>query len=179
MVILFFEVFLHCLESFLWENTLILFVKERAKNTGHLWSELINNNCLKEICTLSGFKSDQESLLDWGLLLVKDKLKLLCSGFEPGRAIAPIPHCSWNCPLKKWPRGQFCPLQNFGGKMQEEAHTKKFSSVHKLQVKTERVKYKLFYRTFKVHSKVNISVTLYWTRTSHAQPTVVNAPCNL
>ena len=33
------------------------------------------------------------------------------SGFEPGRSIAPIPHCNWNCPFKKRPRGQFVPLK--------------------------------------------------------------------
>ena len=32
-------------------------------------------------------------------------------GFEPGRAIAPIPHCNWNCPFKKRPRGQFVPFK--------------------------------------------------------------------
>ena len=33
------------------------------------------------------------------------------AGFEPGRAIAPIPHCNWNCPFKKRPRGQFVPFK--------------------------------------------------------------------
>ena len=33
------------------------------------------------------------------------------TGFEPGRAIAPIPHCNWNCPFKKQPRGQFVPFK--------------------------------------------------------------------
>ena len=33
------------------------------------------------------------------------------SGFEPGCAIAPIPHCNRNCPLKKRPRGQFVPFK--------------------------------------------------------------------
>ena len=35
----------------------------------------------------------------------------LPAGFEPGSAIAPIPHCNWNCPLKKRPRGQFVPFK--------------------------------------------------------------------
>ena len=36
---------------------------------------------------------------------------LSLQGFEPGRAIAPIPHCTWNCPLKKRSRGQFVPFK--------------------------------------------------------------------
>ena len=32
------------------------------------------------------------------------------TGFEPGCAIAPIPHCNWNCPSKKTAKGTICPL---------------------------------------------------------------------
>ena len=35
----------------------------------------------------------------------------ICTGFEPGCAISPIPHCNWNYPLKKPPRGQFLPFK--------------------------------------------------------------------
>ena len=54
------------------------------------------------------------------------------AGFEPGRAIAPIPHCNWNCPFKKRPREK---------KTQKKAQTKSFISVQKLQAETERGKY--------------------------------------
>ena len=79
---------------------------------------------------------------------------LLLSGFKPGRTIAPIPHCNWNCPLKKRPRGQFVTPQNLGKKL-ERKHTwvKRFSSVQnycKLKQNVESI----FYRTFKVHPKV-------------------------
>ena len=51
----------------------------------------------------------------WKQRLVKRKKQLtaftISSGFEPGRAIVPIPHCNWNCPLKKWSRGQFVPFK--------------------------------------------------------------------
>ena len=33
------------------------------------------------------------------------------SGFEPGRAIAPIPQWNLKCPVQKWLRGQFVPLK--------------------------------------------------------------------
>ena len=36
---------------------------------------------------------------------------LTVTGFEPGRAIAPIPHCKLNCPFKKRPRGQLVPFK--------------------------------------------------------------------
>ena len=73
------------------------------------------------------------------------------AGFEPGRAIAPILHCNWNCPFKKRPRGQFAP-STFREKTRKEGHTKRFISVQKLQAETERGS--IFYRTFKVHPKV-------------------------
>ena len=67
----------------------------------------------------------------------------ICTGFEPGCAILPIPHCNWNYPLKKTAKGTiFSPLK-FWEKTQKEAHTKSFISVQKLQAKTEHGKYNI------------------------------------
>ena len=41
-------------------------------------------------------------------------------------AVAPIPHCSLNCPLKKRPRGQFIPFKIFGEKLRRK-HTRRDS----------------------------------------------------
>ena len=71
--------------------------------------------------------------------------------------------------LTKTAEGTIFPLQNLGKKTLKEAQTKSFISVQKLQAKTERGKYIL----------VHVSVTLYRTHRSHAQPSVVNAPGNL
>ena len=43
-------------------------------------------------------------------------------GFEPGRAIAPIPNCNWNCPFKKRPRGQFVPFKILGKNSKGSTH---------------------------------------------------------
>ena len=67
----------------------------------------------------------------------------ISTGFEPGCAISPIPHCNWNYPLKKTAKGTiFSPLK-FWEKTQKEAHTKSFISVQKLQAKTEHGKYNI------------------------------------
>ena len=62
------------------------------------------------------------------------------TGFEPGRAIAPIPHCNWNCPLKNGQGDNLSPSK-FREKTRKEAHMKRFISVQKLQAETERRKY--------------------------------------
>ena len=62
------------------------------------------------------------------------------SVFEPGRAIAPIPHCNWNCPLKNGQGDNLSPSK-FREKTRKEAHMKRFISVQKLQAETERGKY--------------------------------------
>ena len=46
--------------------------------------------------------------------------------------------------FKKAAKGTICPLQNLEEKTQKEAHTKRFSSVQKLQAKTEHGKYIYF-----------------------------------
>lgn len=51
------------------------------------------------------------------------------SRFEPGRAVAPIPHWSLNCPLKKRPRRQFIPFKIFGEKIRRKHHEIKFTEV--------------------------------------------------
>ena len=79
--------------------------------------------------------------------------------------------------LKKTAKGTICPLQNLGGKTRKEAHTKRFISVQKLQAKQNMES--IFYRTFKDHSKfVTFQSRSTETCTSHAQPSVVNAPGN-
>ena len=53
-------------------------------------------------------------------------------------------------------KGTICPLQNLGKKLKRKhTRSRRFSSVQKLQAKTctEHVE-NIFYRTFKVHSKV-------------------------
>ena len=72
--------------------------------------------------------------------LVYMSIKRMSAGFEPGHAIAPIPHCNWNCPLKNGQGNNLSPSK-FREKTRKEAHTKRFSSVQKLQAKTERGKY--------------------------------------
>ena len=74
-------------------------------------------------------------------------IKLMSAGFEPGHAIAPIPHCNWNCPLKKRPR-----QQNFGKKL-ERKHTRR-DLVQYRNCKLKQNVESAFDRTFKVNSKV-------------------------
>ena len=84
--------------------------------------------------------------------LVYMAIKLMSAGFEPGHAIAPIPHCNWNCPLKKTAKATICPLQNLGKKL-ERKHTRR----HLVQYRNCKLKQNVestFYGTFKVHSKV-------------------------
>ena len=73
-------------------------------------------------------------------------------GFEPGRAIAPIPHCNWNSPFKKRPRGQICPIQNLGKKLERKHIQRDLFQYRNCKLK-QNVE-SIFYRTFKVHSKV-------------------------
>ena len=57
------------------------------------------------------------------------------AGFEPGRAVASIPHCSLNCPLKKRP-GDNLSRSNFFGKFrknQKEEH-KRLSLLKRLEI---------------------------------------------
>ena len=49
-------------------------------------------------------------------------------------------------------KGTICPLQNLGEKTRKEAHTKRFISVQNWKLKQNMES--MFYRTFKVHSKV-------------------------
>ena len=57
-------------------------------------------------------------------IIYKNKLLFLYmyTGFEPGRAIAPIPHCNWNCSFKKRPRGQFVPFKILGKNSKGSTH---------------------------------------------------------
>ena len=68
-----------------------------------------------------------------------------CTGFEPGRAIAPIPHYNIGIvPLKNGQEDNLSPSK-FREKTRKEAHTKRFISVQKLQAETERGKYILLH----------------------------------
>ena len=74
------------------------------------------------------------------------------AGFEPGRAIAPIPHCNWNCPFKKTAKGTICPLQTLGKKLERKNTRRDLFRYRSCKLK-QNVE-SIFYRTFKVHSKV-------------------------
>ena len=74
------------------------------------------------------------------------------AGFEPGRTIAPIPHYNWNCPLTKWPRGQFVPFKIKGKKLKRKHTWRDLFQYRNCKLKQNLEN--IFYRTFKVHSKV-------------------------
>ena len=66
------------------------------------------------------------------------------SSLDSSRVWARPRHCAnpaLKLSLKKAAKGTICPLQNLGKKTRKEAHTKRFSSVQKLQAKTEHGKY--------------------------------------
>ena len=69
-------------------------------------------------------------------------------GFEPGRAIAPIPHCNWNCPLNG--QGDNLSPSKFTGKTLKEVHMKRLSSVQKLKLKQNMES--VFYHTLLSHA---------------------------
>ena len=74
-------------------NTLILNEQQQKQCEGFLTA----SECLESLKSMESNKSPGSDGLP--------------AGFEPGSAIAPIPHCNWNCPLKKRPRGQFVPFK--------------------------------------------------------------------
>ena len=128
---------------------------------------------------------DLHNMLSFHILpLICHQVNDIFTGLEPGHAIVPILGCNWNCRLKKWPRGQ-CPLQSpskFREKSWKEEQMKRFSSVQILQAKTEHGKCILSHVRSKFIHKWHFSdtsVTLYWTRMSHAQPSMMKAPGNL
>ena len=125
----------------------------------HSWSPIWLNLCSEWILAIG------ESLY-WSELYTS-------AGFEPGHAIAPIPQCNWNCPLKKTANGTICPFQNLGRKLERKYTWRDLVQYRncKLKQNVESV----FYRTLSVQSSFSshVSVTLYWTRTSRAQLSVV------
>ena len=71
--------------------------------------------------TMPGKNNTRETPFRCGQKICGNIFKIWCSsagpwgkgtksaGFEPGRAIAPIPQWNLKCPIQKWLRGQFVP----------------------------------------------------------------------
>ena len=87
---------------------------ERIHPNHPLKSRSLLFSLVKTLFLVDGNKMQiRNDINEYGSLLatLKSVPKVQYAEFEPGRAIAPIPHCNWSCPLKKQPRGQFVPFK--------------------------------------------------------------------
>ena len=81
---------------------------ERMHPNHPLKSRSLLFNLVKTLFLVDGNKMQNKKWHKWIWIpagYFKSVPKVQYAEFEPGRAIAPIPHCNWSCPLKKQPRG--------------------------------------------------------------------------